>query len=634
MRWQSELSFDLSQPLTLLAAPAGAARRERVAQWLAEASQRGRAVWILPCDRRAMGPWAGLIELFGDLVPRLSSAAPELLVKHDYELAIVMPVLERVLAVRNPTLTDVSSDNERTRNYPADRAYRIVHGLIDLLASAQQVLSDPPYALAFDDVEHAGALVQMFITELVRRRADRMGLAVLVTAEPAAIDQVLERLPALQVGVRVEGQRDAPAAVSEPRTAAMHAQRGAALERQAEQDAFERQALLPQLIHAWLHSDEPARALPYQLEAFSLYNTRGFYEDALFYGRPALEALERYTPDALMDRMNVCVKLYSSYIGLKQPEDAERIADTAMAYTDNPRLLGQWRYMKAMLYARFLPQRDFARAERELDQGYGELEASTLAPHKKAFLMAFNRNGLALIRHQQGRPEEAIELCRWAYQHLASQLEQKEHQLHRSVLVYNIAQVYQAMGNHDEAIRHLSEAVEADSNYSEYYNERGNLYFKLERHEEAITDYLQAIDRSPPYMEVWTNLGQCYVAVGRITDAVEAYSRALDLAPAAALALTGRAQAYDRLGDRAAAIADYDALLALDPDQPAVLANRAALYYEAAQLERALADLDRAIVLAPDMGDLYENRAVALRALGRLDHADRDAAIAARLAHA
>jgi tetratricopeptide (TPR) repeat protein len=630
MKWLPELAFDASSRFTLLSAAAGEARRQHVARWLEQAKRQGHAVWMLPCDRRLMGPWAGLVELFGDLVPRLASVAPGLLVQHDYELAIVMPTLQRTIQVRNPTLTDVSSETERTRNYPLDRAYRIVHGLIDLLAEGQQALGDPSYALACEDIDHAGALVRMFVSELVRRRGERIGLKLLVSCDPAATERLVGQLPTLDGGVRLELAASRPAAAS-PREMTLRAEE---LERQAEKDGFERQALLPQLIHAWLHSDQPARALPHQIEALSIYNTRGLYEDALFYGEPALEALERHSPDAVMDRMNICVKLYSSYLGLKRPHDAQAIADSAMAHTDTLKLLGQWRYMTAMLHTRFLPQRDFSQAERDLDQGLVELEQSDLAPHTKAFLISFNRNGLALVRYLQGRGEEAIALCQWGYEHMAQQLDSREQRLHRTVLVYNIAQVYSTMGNLDEAIRYLTEAMADDPNYSEYYNERGSLYLKLQRHEEAIADYRRAIELSPPYMEVWTNLGQCYKALGGHGDAVEAYSRALDLDPKATLALIGRAQAYDGLGERAAARADYDAVLALDARQPLVLMNRAALHYEDGAVQQALDDLDQAIALAPDMAELYENRAVALRALGRTDLAASDEAAAARLAAA
>ena len=54
--------------------------------------------------------------------------------RHSYELCLVLPALRRELAVQNPCLTDVASDDEKVRNYANDRGYRSLHGIIDLLA--------------------------------------------------------------------------------------------------------------------------------------------------------------------------------------------------------------------------------------------------------------------------------------------------------------------------------------------------------------------------------------------------------------------------------------------------------------------------------------------------------------------
>src|SRR5262249_47600714 len=157
-------------------------------------------------------------------------------------------------------------------------------------------------------------------------------------------------------------------------------------------------------------------------------------------------------------------------------------------------------------------------------------------------------NGLAMIRHFQGRYQEAIELCREGFRELEQHLHEDRHRLHRSVLLYNMAQVYTAVGAYDDALRHYAMTMDMDPNYSEYYNDRGNVYLKLGRLAEAEADYLKAIELSPPYHEVYTNLGQCYRRMGRLDDAVRAYSAALDLSPHLALALAGRGQCHDELG--------------------------------------------------------------------------------------
>jgi predicted Zn-dependent protease len=126
------------------------------------------------------------------------------------------------------------------------------------------------------------------------------------------------------------------------------------------------------------------------------------------------------------------------------------------------------------------------------------------------------------------------------------------------------------------AIDYFGQAMAMDPNYSEYYNDRGAVYFRMGLLEHAERDYLAAIELSPPYPEVWTNLGQCYRAMERMDQAVRAYTRALDLDPSSTLALVGRADAQFAL-DHAelAALADYDRALTIEPKQPLMLASRA-----------------------------------------------------------
>ena len=287
-----------------------------------------------------------------------------------------------------------------------------------------------------------------------------------------------------------------------------------------------------------------------------------------------------------------------------------------------------------MLHARFLEPNDQDRAEHHLQQALAVLAAGNEIPERdRQFLTVFMMNGLALVRLRQRRVPEALELCREAIARLNEHLGPEHHRLHRSVLFFNVAQVHAQVGPYEDAIDFFSEAMLLDPNYSEYYNDRGAVYFKMGLLEQAEADYLEAIELSPPYAEVWTNLGQCYRAMGRMEEAVGAYSRAIDLEPSGTLALVGRAEAYAELGRASLALADYDRALAIDADQPLTLASRAILHYEADRLLASIDDLDAALELAPDLGELYQNRAVALREIGRFDQAARDLVTYLELCH-
>lgn len=53
----------------------------------------------------------------------------------------------------------------------------------------------------------------------------------------------------------------------------------------------------------------PERALPWHARAFSIYTTRGMYEDAILYGEAALALMARHCPNDQPRRWNLAGKL-------------------------------------------------------------------------------------------------------------------------------------------------------------------------------------------------------------------------------------------------------------------------------------------------------------------------------------
>jgi tetratricopeptide (TPR) repeat protein len=606
----------------ILEAPSGQNRHRYLQEQLKTAQKNSASTWLLTCDFKEEGPWAGLKDLLNDLIPKIQSEAPDLLIKHDYELANVLPSLQKTISVRNPNLTDISQQHERTRNYPADRALRIIHGLINLLTSWKQLQPNTSWIIACDRFDQASALVRYFFIELMRRRGQSLHLTLIVASSLEGGKDI-----AAAFGIDYDNQcvrlnlhlEENPS----PSPQAM-AQIALELEQQIGQDYLELEAHLPRLIRYWQLSHQPEKALTYKIEACSIYTTRGFYEDALVYGEAALSQLEHDCPEDFSQRWVISVKLYNCYAALDRPVEALEAVEAAMAKTSNPDHRFRGCYMLSLMHARFLPELNFSKAEDYLEQSLEYLLQAQLPEATTIFHTAFNQNALALIRHRQGKPKEAAELCKFWFEQLNERLPLNEHHLHRSVLLYNIAQVYTSIGSNEEAIFFLSKAMSMDPNYSEYYNDRGNLYLKLGRLQEAMNDYLQAIELSPPYWEVWSNLGRCYRLMDRMTESVNAYSICLDLDPNQISVFVARAQILEILGQVDAALIDYTRALELNANQPLVLANRAILHYDAERYREALTDLNQAISLDPENPDLYQNRAVALITLQFFQEAMND----------
>ncbi len=628
MQWQEALpTYPLAAPgrTVVLEGNAGRERQALLQGWLGEAEAGGARTWLLRCDFTESGTWTGVGAWLEALLPEIEREAPDLLARHDYELTMAVPALRRRIASSRTTLTDAAAGAEAVRNYPVDRAYRIGQGLVELLAAWHERGGGGAWVVACDSYDRSGALVRRFFRELMRRRGRTMELTLLFAVDPGEGEGVAAQLdPATPVhGARVELRAEAP----EKRDPAEMTALARELERRVGDDLLEAEIHLQQLIGYWSESEHPHRASKWQAIALGLSNHLGFYEDAIRYVDPVLEHLDLVAArdTDYFTRWNLVGAICIACMALGQPERAYEVVEKeALAKIDDPEDRARIFYVLAMLHARFLPGKDLDAAERLLQQGLEELDRAALLEGEHHFLRVFILNGLAFVRHRQGRAEEAIHITQEGSRHLDEHLPETRHQLHRSVLFYNLAQVYASTGASEEAIASFTAAMEMDPHYSEYYNERGNVYLKMGRLEEAERDYLDAIEYSAPYAEVWTNLGQCYRQMGRMADAVRAYSRALDLEPDQRLARVGRGQAYDAAGCAAEALADYDAALALDPGQPAVLANRAVLHYDAGRLDDSLADLDRAVALAPDHAELYRNRAVALADLGRSDDAADD----------
>lgn len=605
---------------------------EQRALWLQdrlrEVNESGGRCWHLTCSFADWGPWAGVADLFRPLVDEIRVSRPDLLNRHDYELLHVLPELSPSMATRHLTLTESSRDDEKVRNFPADRAYRMVHGLIDLL---EELKGDDPatWVLACDGLGGAGYLGRRFFRELMRRRGECLRLILLATCLPGEGDELRDSFAPRKTTLLPADFLGSASKIDQSGAA----EQALRLESRIGRDRKSLEIHVQTLIRLWNRAGRPEKVFQWQRKALWLYPVLGYYEDALTYGTVVAESQARFAPEDDELSWMIFVKRYYSFLALRRADQAYALAREQEAQEDRmpPSKLCQIYYLLAMLHARYLPRKELDLAEEYLDRGIAEIEKLDKSSTDFDFLHVFNRNGLAFVRHLQGRPREAIELCRSGYERLIAKLDPESHHLHKSVLIYNIAQVYAAIGEPEEAISYYTLAMEMDPHYSEYYNERGNILLGLGRLDEARRDYLTAIELSPPYPEVHANLGQCYRLLGHLPQAIEEYSRSLDLLPDQLLALLGRAQAYEGMGRPQEALADYDAALALRPDQWEALANRAALHYEAGELEACATDLTHAIALEPKNADLYLNRSILFEDSGRIKEAIADLESSLRL---
>lgn len=244
------------------------------------------------------------------------------------ELCLIVPALRSELGFPK-SLTDTVDEDEKTRNYPADRAYRCLHGLIDLLSESHQLMDPEPWSIACDHYDEANTLVHRFFAELWRRRGRALDLRLLVVVAPGRGDEVADSFEPAAITVR---QR-LPLTGGSPPAPSPEAMTELALElerRLTEGTLPDDQ--LPRLIGAWQRSTSPDRALHWELSAMWLYNHLGLYEASLPYADDVEIGLGRLLsqdPDRYATAVQV---LYFCRVPLGHVEVARRTVEAALEH--------------------------------------------------------------------------------------------------------------------------------------------------------------------------------------------------------------------------------------------------------------------------------------------------------------
>ncbi|WP_405019901.1 tetratricopeptide repeat protein [Kitasatospora sp. NBC_00070] len=629
--------------------------------------------------RRLRGPYTAVGSLLRALVPDALTRCPEAVRRHDVEILSTAPELRGVVPASRETLTSLAVPKERTRYYSRLRTLRIAHGLVEFLTEYAQALGDGPHTLVVEDLHRADPTDQEFLAVLLRRMDPALLTVVAhtgtepleqppgevaaplepaltaycVTVEGTAPADPLPESPAERAALYVAGDGTA----EDPRVAEAY-ERLAPAERAALHDARRLELAAPDerslslgalLWHAEHGSDPSGLGAELLREACNYCTDMGFYHAVLDYGERGGALVTHETHPRHW--WTFLAKPANAFAGLGLTDRILPIWERARALSTDPEIHLQCAYGTAMLYTRFLDddQRDHQLARGWINTAIA-FATRTPDPKERAFRTAFNRNGLALIEVREGRPEAALALLDECVARLDEILDPGEHALHRSVLVYNRAQVHGGLGSHDAAVADYSSVITVDPNYAEYYFDRGIVLRRTGRAAEALADFDEAIRLSPPFPEAYYNRADVRAELGDVKGAVQDFGYVIELDPAfvdaylnraglltdlgdlpgahrdvaAGLALdptnaqllTVQGQLYAAEGENVAAHAACSAALAADPEFAPAWALRGELAYEEGDLAAAAADLERAVGLSDDPG-LRFNLSVAYQDAGR-----------------
>jgi tetratricopeptide (TPR) repeat protein len=636
------------------------------------------------CHRRLRGPYTGAGSLLRSIVPELLESDADLVAARATEITALAPELTPTIPMPPQTLTNLAVPGERTRFYPAARTLRLSQGVAELVLDWARILRPGGVVIAFEDLDDADPTDRELVATLLRRcdpalvtvvaqasgADDELGLALAsaarrVTARPAARPARSPGADLAQLFIDSDGTSQDPAlqrayaGLPPQERARRHTARAAQLAATGEPTL--RLGAVPYHLE---HGTDPAGAGGEAVAAavndcFDL----GYYEATM---ELALRGRRIIPPDGQPKRYwNLTHKVSACLSYLGRGEEAFHYLAELRRGSISAEIHMNTCYMMAMLYTRHLPK-DAHDQDAALEWVNTAIAIADRHPdpHRRVFTGAFMRNARALVEMHRGDLVASLDLVNEGIAMTDADLQPDEQLLHRSVLLYNRAQILAAMSDHAGALLDYDEVIRRDPDYGDYYFERAAIHRAAGQPAEALADYATAIRLSPPFHEAHFNRADLLRELGEDDAALPDLDYALELEPSHVDSLVNRVDlllARDETeraradidhglaldpgnvnlltargslladdGDTEAAYEHYTAALTQDPGFVAAWVNRAVLCYSAGRVTEAARDLDHAIALT-DEATLRANRAIALQDLGEHRRAleDLDIAVAA-----
>ncbi|WOD41604.1 tetratricopeptide repeat protein [Nodosilinea sp. E11] len=176
-------------------------------------------------------------------------------------------------------------------------------------------------------------------------------------------------------------------------------------------------------------------------------------------------------------------------------------------------------------------------------------------------------------------------------------------------------------GQSEAALQDISNAIRAQPDSAPLYYQRGNLRFRLGDLQGAIADYGDALERQDTYVDAHVNRGSARAELGDEEGAVQDYTAAINLATdpeSKAVAYLNRCLSLSNLGDQAAALSDCTEAVNLRPNNSLAYENRGLVKRRLNDFQGAIQDFTIAIQINAGSPEPYYNRGLTRRDLGDL----------------
>ena len=132
------------------------------------------------------------------------------------------------------------------------------------------------------------------------------------------------------------------------------------------------------------------------------------------------------------------------------------------------------------------------------------------------------------------------------------------------------------------------------------YSGRGIAYARLRRAEPALADCTKAVELNPNDAWTWGRRGVACERLGLADKALADYSKAIELNPKLAWAWSARGNAYSALGQTDMALADYSKAIELDPQMACVLEHPRLVLFQSGTIRKGSGRLHEGHRVGPE----------------------------------
>ena len=187
--------------------------------------------------------------------------------------------------------------------------------------------------------------------------------------------------------------------------------------------------------------------------------------------------------------------------------------------------------------------------------------------------------------------------------------------------LFSLAGMLAALGERDEAIRHLEKAVRVRPDFALALSDLGRLHFLNGDVERAVEFFDRAIAASPALPQAHHNLGTVRLAQRNAEGAEAHFRRALEEWPDFAEAHYGLGEALEARGESEDALRRYRRAVSVKPDFALAHFRLGNLLARTDDSDTAVHHYEAAIAAAPEFVPAHFNRAAVLARQGKTDQA-------------